>query len=143
MCVCVVSRLPAPRSGSAQAVCPLNSACVNTPGGYHCPCSPGYERRGTQCVDIDECARNLHACPANSVCENQPGTHRCRCRDGYRKADTGTNCVPFLPVAIAQVVVNTHTAPALAVYVILWRSGGVLSLCFWFFYLRVRLSRVV
>jgi hypothetical protein len=39
-------------------------------------CDEGYEPSGGTCVDIDECARGLHACPPGD-CRNFAGGHRC------------------------------------------------------------------
>ena len=49
-----------------------NSNCHDNPGSYECRCTSGYENDEdlNQCVDIDECQRNIHNCPENSICSN-------------------------------------------------------------------------
>ncbi|XP_070544274.1 uncharacterized protein [Ptychodera flava] len=37
----------------------------------------------TSCVDIDECAEDLHNCDDTQECTNLPGTYDCSCPDGY------------------------------------------------------------
>ena len=34
---------------SGQAICPLNSECINFEGGVQCRCFPGYELKDKKC----------------------------------------------------------------------------------------------
>lgn len=34
---------------SGNAICPLNSFCVNTIGGAECRCLPGFKKKGSKC----------------------------------------------------------------------------------------------
>uniref|UniRef100_A0A8C5PCJ6 EGF containing fibulin extracellular matrix protein 2 n=1 Tax=Leptobrachium leishanense TaxID=445787 RepID=A0A8C5PCJ6_9ANUR len=58
------------------------------------PCPAGYQPDsqglGT-CVDMDECAFELHDCLPSQECVNIPGSFHCKCPEGYRKI--GTECV--------------------------------------------------
>ncbi|CAH8874719.1 unnamed protein product [Trichobilharzia szidati] len=66
-------------------ICGLHT-CVNTFGGYHCVCLPGYRRFGEICQDIDECLSGAYQCRENERCVNIPGSFRCQpaCPPGYR-----------------------------------------------------------
>lgn len=62
-------------------------------------CSPGFQKHGDQCVDVDECTRNetflvykAHTrsfvyewkrCAKESTCYNVPGSFSCRCNAGF------------------------------------------------------------
>lgn len=47
-------------------------------------CDPGYEPSGGECVDIDECTRDLDDCGLLVACTNTPGSFICGdCLDGY------------------------------------------------------------
>jgi len=47
-------------------------------------CDPGFEPSGVDCVDIDECTRDLDDCGALVACTNTPGSFTCgECLDGY------------------------------------------------------------
>jgi hypothetical protein len=71
-------------------------ACANTVGGFTCGCTglflgtgvgpsgcacpAGYEQVGSECVDIDECARNTDNCDSTpDACVNTPGSFTCVC----------------------------------------------------------------
>ncbi len=47
-----------------------------------CSCDPGFEARGGDCVDVDECARGTASCAAGSVCKNTAGAYECQCPPG-------------------------------------------------------------
>ncbi|KZS09136.1 Fibrillin-1-like protein, partial [Daphnia magna] len=69
--------------------CPRGHQCTNTVGSFTCvntqKCDPGYEMNsaGTQCQDIDECAKSTHDCKRNQLCQNRPGGYVCACQPGY------------------------------------------------------------
>ncbi|XP_066997488.2 fibrillin-1 isoform X2 [Anabrus simplex] len=69
--------------------CKRNQRCQNTRGSYVClnynNCVRGYElnEAGTQCVDVDECARGTHECAADQICQNIYGSYICECPSGY------------------------------------------------------------
>ncbi|CAH8660274.1 unnamed protein product [Heterobilharzia americana] len=67
------------------SICGLHT-CINTFGGYHCVCLPGYRRFGEICQDIDECLSGAYQCRENERCINIPGSFRCQpaCPQGYR-----------------------------------------------------------
>ncbi|XP_054708894.1 LOW QUALITY PROTEIN: fibulin-1-like [Uloborus diversus] len=70
-------------------VCRQNQRCLNTIGSYSCQnllqCDPGYELNefGSQCLDIDECARRIDECGPQQTCRNRPGHYTCECPRGY------------------------------------------------------------
>lgn len=70
--------------------CRQNERCINTLGSYRCrpllTCNIGYEmnEEGTQCIDVDECARGIHHCEGNQICSNRQGSYICNCPQGYR-----------------------------------------------------------
>ncbi|XP_044617862.1 EGF-containing fibulin-like extracellular matrix protein 2 isoform X1 [Equus asinus] len=99
--------------------CKGEMKCINHYGGYLClprsaavindlhgegppppvppaqhpnPCLAGYEPDDQEsCVDVDECAQDLHDCRPSQECHNLPGSYQCTCPDGYRKI--GPECV--------------------------------------------------
>ena len=42
------------------------------------------------CVDVDECAENLHGC--TQTCINSLGSYNCSCDPGYWLASDGEMC---------------------------------------------------
>ncbi|KAJ8248500.1 hypothetical protein GJAV_G00242690 [Gymnothorax javanicus] len=65
--------------------------CTNTHGSYECePCPDGFEGKGGQCVDIDECL-DASTC-ANGECSNFDGYFVCACRNGYQLSPDGKSC---------------------------------------------------
>lgn len=63
--------------------------CINTMGSYRCEprimCGPGYQpepKTGRFCVDVDECAENIHECSKGQTCENRQGGYACICPPG-------------------------------------------------------------
>lgn len=60
-------------------------------GSYRCEprimCGPGYKpdpKTGRYCVDVDECAENIHECSKGQTCENRQGGYMCICPPGKR-----------------------------------------------------------
>ncbi|KAM9858177.1 hemicentin-1 [Aulostomus maculatus] len=68
---------------------PCQHQCLNTLGSYRCICHPGYQLAGHQCIDINECLRNV--CPAHQQCRNTDGGYQCfdSCPTGMTKAENG------------------------------------------------------
>ncbi|XP_061672486.1 hemicentin-1 [Syngnathoides biaculeatus] len=71
---------------------PCQHQCLNTLGSFRCICHPGYQLSGQQCIDINECMRNV--CPAHQQCHNTDGGYQCfdSCSAGMTKAENGV-CV--------------------------------------------------
>ena len=55
--------------------------CSDTEGSYECVCNTGYEMKGNNCIDIDECLYNR--CPSDYDCVNSIGSYFCNCLDGF------------------------------------------------------------
>ncbi|KAI8517000.1 hypothetical protein Bbelb_055810 [Branchiostoma belcheri] len=60
---------------------PRPNKCINQQGSFYCICAPGFEPKGTTCVDSDECKGN-HRC--EHKCKNTEGSYRCECLPGYK-----------------------------------------------------------
>lgn len=65
---------------SLQPNDPCLHKCENIPGFFRCSCRDGYQIRGNQCEDVDECATGF----CDQGCENNNGSFRCFCYQGYR-----------------------------------------------------------
>ncbi|XP_037942070.1 nidogen-like [Teleopsis dalmanni] len=68
--------------------CGENTVCVPYEDTYRCDClhgySPAVNDNGLEsCVDIDECALNIHVCDENAFCSNTDGGFLCVCLEGY------------------------------------------------------------
>lgn len=55
-----------------------------------CQCLPGYQKRGEQCVDIDECTVPPYC---HQRCVNTPGSFYCQCSPGFQLAANNYTCV--------------------------------------------------
>ena len=88
-----------------QHSCCQNEHCVNTEGNYSCECKDGW-REGEnssspttsercsfninpRCVDVDECAEEIHNCSTyngqeNAICTNTIGGFQCSCTQGWQ-----------------------------------------------------------
>jgi len=69
--------------------CSPGATCMNTIGGYLCPCMDGYS--GPACDDIDECRDGTDDCGVNATCTNLPGEFACTCNMGFD--GDGRTCV--------------------------------------------------
>ncbi|XP_053239658.1 EGF-containing fibulin-like extracellular matrix protein 1 isoform X1 [Podarcis raffonei] len=69
--------------------CRVDQICVNLRGSFSCQCTAGYQKRGDQCVDIDECAR-LSFC--HHRCVNTPSSYYCQCNAGFQLAADNHTC---------------------------------------------------
>ncbi|XP_041428394.1 hemicentin-2 isoform X1 [Xenopus laevis] len=68
---------------------PCQQRCLNTIGSYRCACDPGYQLRGTLCVDINECLRGV--CQPQQQCKNTLGSYQCveNCPPGSTRSESG------------------------------------------------------
>jgi hypothetical protein len=56
--------------------------CVNTEGGAHCQCNPGFEGKdGIDCQDVDECSSQDNG-GCSHDCINTIGSFSCECFEG-------------------------------------------------------------
>ncbi|XP_015712285.1 EGF-containing fibulin-like extracellular matrix protein 1 isoform X2 [Coturnix japonica] len=70
--------------------CRADQMCVNLRGSFSCQCPPGYQKRGEQCVDIDECTLPPYC---HHRCVNTPGSYYCQCNAGFQLASNNHTCV--------------------------------------------------
>uniref|UniRef100_A0A8B9U085 EGF-containing fibulin-like extracellular matrix protein 1 n=1 Tax=Anas zonorhyncha TaxID=75864 RepID=A0A8B9U085_9AVES len=70
--------------------CRADQVCVNLRGSFSCQCPPGYQKRGEQCVDIDECTLPPYC---HHRCVNTPGSYYCQCNAGFQLASNNHTCV--------------------------------------------------
>uniref|UniRef100_A0A8C6CR59 EGF containing fibulin extracellular matrix protein 1 n=1 Tax=Moschus moschiferus TaxID=68415 RepID=A0A8C6CR59_MOSMO len=70
--------------------CRADQVCINLRGSFACQCPPGYQKRGEQCVDIDECAIPPYC---HQRCVNTPGSFYCQCNPGFQLAANNYTCV--------------------------------------------------
>ncbi|KAL7297960.1 hypothetical protein TKK_0008977 [Trichogramma kaykai] len=89
--------------------CPPSSMCFNTKGSFRCfsislgnnsadRCELGYRWDDAleQCLDIDECAENIHKCLIDGeICKNLDGSYECEivCEKGYAFDSTYGACL--------------------------------------------------
>ncbi|XP_056395554.1 LOW QUALITY PROTEIN: hemicentin-2 [Hyla sarda] len=68
---------------------PCQQRCLNTIGSYRCACDPGYELKGTRCIDINECLRGV--CAPQQLCTNTLGSYQCidNCPTGTTRSESG------------------------------------------------------
>lgn len=98
------TKKPAPRTASNAPAPPTPSAegaPTGTQGGTQAAdaptaCQPGFEAKGGQCVDIDECSFVGSVCgTAQATCANKPGGYECTCPRGYAGGGPlGIACAP-------------------------------------------------
>ncbi|XP_074143070.1 EGF-containing fibulin-like extracellular matrix protein 1 isoform X1 [Sminthopsis crassicaudata] len=70
--------------------CRADQVCINLRGSFSCQCRPGYQKRGDQCVDIDECSIPPYC---QQRCVNTPGSFYCQCSAGFQLAANNYTCV--------------------------------------------------
>ncbi|XP_019480262.1 PREDICTED: EGF-containing fibulin-like extracellular matrix protein 1 isoform X1 [Hipposideros armiger] len=70
--------------------CRTDQVCINLRGSFACQCPPGYQKRGEQCVDIDECTMPPFC---HQRCVNTPGSFYCQCSPGFQLAANNYTCV--------------------------------------------------
>ncbi|XP_032508578.1 EGF-containing fibulin-like extracellular matrix protein 1 [Phocoena sinus] len=70
--------------------CRADQVCINLRGSFTCQCPPGYQKRGEQCVDIDECTIPPYC---HQRCVNTPGSFYCQCSPGFQLAANNYTCV--------------------------------------------------
>ncbi|XP_060610587.1 EGF-containing fibulin-like extracellular matrix protein 1 isoform X1 [Anolis sagrei] len=69
--------------------CRSDQICVNLRGSFTCQCSAGYQKRGDQCIDVDECTFSPFC---HHRCVNAPGSYYCQCNSGYQLAPDNHTC---------------------------------------------------
>ena len=60
------------------------TVCVNDTRSAFCFCNPGFASNGTECLNIDECASDIHNCSSFATCHDYEGSYVCSCNEGYR-----------------------------------------------------------
>ncbi|XP_073456587.1 hemicentin-2 [Aquarana catesbeiana] len=68
---------------------PCQQRCLNTIGSYRCACDPGFDLKGTRCIDINECLRGI--CQPQQQCKNTLGSYQCvdNCPAGTVRSESG------------------------------------------------------
>ncbi|XP_053102390.1 EGF-containing fibulin-like extracellular matrix protein 1 isoform X2 [Hemicordylus capensis] len=69
--------------------CRSDQICVNLRGSFTCQCPAGYQKRGDQCVDMDECMLPPFC---HHRCVNTPGSYYCQCNSGFQLATDNHTC---------------------------------------------------
>uniref|UniRef100_A0A8C2XWU7 EGF-like domain-containing protein n=1 Tax=Capra hircus TaxID=9925 RepID=A0A8C2XWU7_CAPHI len=100
--------------------CRADQVCINLRGSFACQCPPGYQKRGEQCVDVDECTIPPYC---HQRCVNTPGSFYCQCNPGFQLAANNYTCVVscFSSVMGQQ---NWHLLGALFNSMLLLLSGS-------------------
>ncbi|KAM4692773.1 EGF-containing fibulin-like extracellular matrix protein 1 isoform 2-T2 [Discoglossus pictus] len=70
--------------------CRPDQVCSNLRGSFTCVCPRGYQRRGEQCIDIDECSLSSFC---HHHCVNTLGSYYCQCNPGFQLAANNYSCV--------------------------------------------------
>ncbi|KAG8557891.1 hypothetical protein GDO81_016767 [Engystomops pustulosus] len=69
--------------------CRPDQVCTNMRGSFSCLCPRGYQKRGEQCIDLDECSTSS---PCAQECYNMIGSYICQCSPGYELSRDRVNC---------------------------------------------------
>ncbi|KAG8123052.1 hypothetical protein E2320_018423 [Naja naja] len=69
--------------------CRSDQVCVNLRGSFTCQCRTGYQKRGDQCFDIDECTFPSFC---HHRCVNSPGSYHCHCNAGFQLTPDNRTC---------------------------------------------------
>ncbi|XP_018432139.1 PREDICTED: EGF-containing fibulin-like extracellular matrix protein 1 isoform X1 [Nanorana parkeri] len=70
--------------------CRADQVCTNMRGTFTCLCPRGYQKRGEQCIDIDECSLSSFC---HHHCVNTLGSYYCQCNSGFQLAANNYSCV--------------------------------------------------
>ncbi|XP_069810923.1 EGF-containing fibulin-like extracellular matrix protein 1 [Dendropsophus ebraccatus] len=70
--------------------CRPDQVCTNIRGSFTCLCPRGYQKRGEQCIDIDECSISSFC---HHHCVNTLGSYYCQCNPGFQLAPNNYSCV--------------------------------------------------
>ncbi|OCT77739.1 EGF-containing fibulin-like extracellular matrix protein 1 [Xenopus laevis] len=70
--------------------CRPDQICSNLRGSFSCQCPRGLQKRGDQCVDIDECALSSFC---HHHCVNTFGSYYCQCNPGFQLSANNYSCI--------------------------------------------------
>ena len=70
--------------------CGDHATCDTSGERAECRCDQGFERDGSACTDIDECASGASDCAEQATCVNDVGGFHCECNAGFQ--GDGTQC---------------------------------------------------
>ncbi|XP_058240776.1 EGF-containing fibulin-like extracellular matrix protein 1 isoform X2 [Hemibagrus wyckioides] len=84
---------------TGRHTCGPDQICYNTRGSFLCQCTPGYQKNGDQCVDVNECQANQ---PCDHQCYNLMGSFICHCNQGYELAADSVSCIDIDECAFSR-----------------------------------------
>jgi len=79
-CSTEIQAVPEEPCAWGRSPCGALEECALQEGLASCLCARGYERRGAECADVDECLD--HPCDELARCDNVPGSYVCTCAPG-------------------------------------------------------------
>ena len=95
--ICVIQDQVQPKYCETDNDCPANASCIfpiDDPNRKACICDNGFEKKGPNCRDIDECYLYMDDCQSDATCENTVGSYQCTCNERFF-GNGKVECFPF------------------------------------------------
>ena len=77
---------------SGQAVCPLNSECINFEGGAQCRCLPGYQLKNGECRGNTKTTTTTITTTKNNTKKNEKKLNKTQQNEEKRKHNNIKHC---------------------------------------------------